>query len=230
MVKEKKRRKVPKKPKIKAPVIKATWLWKALLIAAVAVPIISTLFFWYQAGFESPMPREVFDRVAENSIIFPAFVGLVAVSFWVQYQSFPLERRKREMMRKVPILFFMGVGVAVIAAVLLWWQNPTVSIRSIISFIVHRPFIIGPVGGLILGGLALIFLLSSKEEQRRSIKAALTLIAAFLVFGGPTYLLFFLQALNLPYLLLVLIGLFSFVVGIILFTKLIEEKEPKPFS
>jgi len=223
-------KKVPKKPRFEAPTFKGTWLWKALLIVAVAVPIISTLFFWYQTGFERPMPREVFDRIAKNPIIFPAFVGLVAVSFWVQYRSFPLERRKREMMRKVPILFFMGVGVAVIAAVLLWWQNPTVSTRSIISFIVHRPFIIGPVGGLILGGLALIFLLSSKEEQRRSIKAALTLIAAFLVFGGPTYLLFFLQRLNLPYLLLVLIGLLSFVVGIILLTKLIEEKEPKPFS
>jgi len=79
-----------------------------------------------------------------------------------------------------------------------------------------RPFIIGPVGGLILGGF--------------SPHLSLTLIAAFLVFGGSTYLLFFLRVLNLPYLLLVLIGLFSFVVGIILLTKLIEEKEPKPFS
>jgi len=224
MTKERRKRKVPKKPRLEALKFKSIWLWKALLIAAVAVPILSTLFFWYQAGFVRPMPREVFDRVAENPIIFPAFVGLVAASFWVQYRSFPLERRKRETMRKVPILFFMGVGVAVISAVLLWWQDPEVSTRSIISFIVHRPFIIGSVGGLVLGGLALIFLLSSKEEQRRSIKAALTLIAAFLVFGGPTYLLFFLQALNLPYLLLILVGLFSFVVGIILFTKLIEEK------
>lgn len=222
---KKKRRKVPKKPRVEAPTFKGTWLWKALLIAAVAVPIISTLFFWYQTGFERPMPKEVFDRVAENPIIFPAFVGLVAVSFWVQYRSFPLERRKRETMRKVPILLFMGVGVAVITAVFLWWQDPEVSTRSIISFIVHRPFIIGSAGGLVLGGLALIFLLLSKEEQRRSIKVALTLIAAFLVFGGPTYLLFFLRTLNLPYLLLVLVGLFSFVMGIILFTKLIEEKE-----
>lgn len=220
----KERRKVPKKPRVGAPSFKGTWLWKALLIAAVAVPIVFTLLFWYQAGFVTPMPREVFDRVTENPIIFPAFIGLAAASFWVQYRSFPLERRKREMMRKIPLLIFMGVGVVAVAAVLVWWQDPTVSARTIFSVVVHRPFVTGSVAGLILGAIVLIFLISSKEEQRRSIKAALTLIAAFLVFGGPTYLLFFLQTLNLPYLLLVLVGLFSFVVGVILFTRLIEEK------
>jgi len=227
MAKERKRKKIAKKPKREAQIIKGTRLWKILLIVAIAVPALATLFFWYQAGFEKPMPREVFDKVTQNSIVFPAFVGLVAVSFWVHYRSLPQERRNRETIRKTPILIFMGVGVAALSAALLWWQNPNISLRTIISVMVHRPFVLGSAVGLTIGGLSLIFLLSSKEDQRRSIKVTLMLIAALLVFGGPTYLISVLQTLDIPYILVVLLGFFSFAVGLILLIRLIKEEERK---
>jgi len=225
MAKERKRKEIAKKPKREVPIIKGARLWKILLIVAIIVPALATLLFWYQAGFERPMPKEVFDKVTRNPIVFPAFVGLVAASFWVHYHAFPKERRNRETIRKTPILIFIGIGVATISAALLWWQNPDIS--TIISEIAHRPFVLGSAVGLILGGLGLIFLLSSKEDQRRSIKVTLMLVAAFLVFGGPTYLIYILETLGIPYLLVVLLGLFSFAVGLILFTRLIKEEERK---
>jgi len=227
MAKERKRKEVAKKPKREVPIIKDARLWKIVLIAAIAVPALATLFFWYQAGFEKPMPMDVFNKVTRNPIIFPVFVGLVAASFWVHYRSLPQERRNRETIRKTPILIFMGIGVAAISSALLWWQNPDIPLKTIISVMVHRPFVLGSAVGLILGGLGLIFLLSSKEDQRRSIKITLMLIAALLVFGGPTYLLSVLEALGIPYLLVVLLSLFSFALGLILLTRLIKEEEKK---
>jgi len=227
MAKERKTKEVAKKPKREVQIIKDARLWKILLIVAIIVPALATLLFWYQAGFERPMPREVFDKVTLNPIVFPAFVGLVAASFWVQYRSLPQESRNRETIRKTPILIFMGIGLAAVSAVLLWWQNPDISLRTIISVMVHRPFVLGSAAGLTLGGLGLIFFLSSKEDQRRSIKVTLMLIAALLVFGGPTYLLSVLDTLGIPYLLVVLLGLFSFAVGLILLVRLIKEEERK---
>lgn len=65
----------------------------------------------------------------------------------------------------------------------------------------------------------------SKETRKKSVKAGLTVLAALLVFGGPTYLLYVLQRLPIPYPLVALLGLVSFVVGLFLFVRLMEEKE-----
>ena len=218
-------RRILRKLSLHAPKFEDPRTWKALLVAAVAVPAIATLFFWYQTGFERPMPKWVFDRVASDPLIFSASVGLVVASFFIQYYTLPPVRRKQEMMRKTPLLIFMGMAVAAVASALLWWQEPTIRVRTIISEITHKPFILGSILGLTLSGIGLIFLLSSKEKQRRCFKAVLTLSAAFLVFGGPTYLMFMLEKLKVPYPLLVLVGLSSFTAGVILFTRLIKEEE-----
>ena len=79
-------------------------------------------------------------------------------------------------------------------------------------------------------GIGSIFYLPSKEKQRRFIKATLTLLAAFLVFGGPTYLIFIIKRSGTPSLLLDLFGLASFTAGAILFTHLIKEEEKPSFT
>jgi uncharacterized membrane protein SpoIIM required for sporulation len=61
------------------------------------------------------------------------------------------------------------------------------------------------------------------------IKVTLMLISAFLVFGGPTYLVYILNKLHIHYLITILIGLFSFAVGLIILTHLIKEQEEKKF-
>lgn len=60
--------------------------------------------------------------------------------------------------------------------------------------------------------------------ERRSVKGLLTLLAAFLVFGGPTYLMSALQGVGVPYPLLILVGVVSFLVGLFLFVRLIGEE------
>jgi len=60
-----------------------------------------------------------------------------------------------------------------------------------------------------------------KEEQKRFVHGLLILFAAFLTFGGPTYLLYILQRLAFPRLLILLFGLASFTAGIILFAYLL---------
>ncbi len=50
------------------------------------------------------------------------------------------------------------------------------------------------------------------------------LIAAFLIFGGPTYLLYILDKLEIPRLFILLIGLAAFTAGIILFAYLSKEE------
>ena len=54
------------------------------------------------------------------------------------------------------------------------------------------------------------------KEKEKLLKATLTLLAAFLMFAGPTYLSFILQKLGVPHLLLVLSALASFTAGVIL--------------
>jgi len=61
------------------------------------------------------------------------------------------------------------------------------------------------------------FLQSLKKVQKSFVKALLLLFAVFLIFGGPTYLLYILDRLGIPRLLNFLIGLAAFTVGIILF-------------
>ena len=43
--------------------------------------------------------------------------------------------------------------------------------------------------------------------------------------GGPTYLIYILQRFGVPYLLLILIGLGSFIIGILFFMGLTKEEE-----
>jgi uncharacterized membrane protein YidH (DUF202 family) len=230
MAKERKMREAAEKYKREIPMFEGAQLWKILLIVAVIVPAIVTLIIWYQAGFEKPMPKEVFDRVAQSPIVFSAFIGLVAASFWLHYKALPKERRNKETIRKTPILIFMGIGVVIFSGVLLWWQNPDITTKEVILEIARKPFLVGSALILIFGGLSLIFLLSSKDEQRRALRITLMLISAFLVFGGPTYFILILQTAGIPYLLLILMGLFSFTLGLILLTRFIKEEERKTRS
>ena len=66
------------------------------------------------------------------------------------------------------------------------------------------------------------FLRSLKEGQKNFAKALLMLFSVFLIFGGPTYLLYILNQLEIPRLLILLIGLAAFTVGIILFAYLLK--------
>lgn len=50
------------------------------------------------------------------------------------------------------------------------------------------------------------------------------LFAAFLIFGGPTYLLYILDKMKIPRLLILLIGLVAFTTGITLFAHLSKEE------
>lgn len=123
------------------------------------------------------------------------------------------------------ILIVMGISVTVISSIILWRQDPAASPRTIISRLMDRPYIPGATVGLTLVGIAIAFFSSSKETQKRSVKAGLTVLAAFLVFGGPTYLLYALQRVAVPYPFLALLGLASFIVGLFLFTRLMKGKE-----
>lgn len=64
------------------------------------------------------------------------------------------------------------------------------------------------------------------KEKEQLLKAMLTLLAAFLMFIGPTYLLYILQKMGVPHALLLLTALGSFTAGIVLiFYVTREEKE-----
>jgi pilus assembly protein TadC len=60
--------------------------------------------------------------------------------------------------------------------------------------------------------------------SKRTTKAILTLLAALLTFGGPTYMMYILEKLDVPHPLYLLLGLASFTAGVILFTHLIGEE------
>jgi len=63
-----------------------------------------------------------------------------------------------------------------------------------------------------------------KKGQKRFVKGFLMLFAAFLIFGGPTYLLYILDKMGLPRLSLLLIGPAAFIAGVILFARLSKEE------
>jgi len=123
-----------------------------------------------------------------------------------------------------PILIIAGIGIAIIASIIVWQQNPAASPRTIILNLIDPPYIIGAAVGLTVIGIVAVFFLSSKETKRRSFRAFLMLLAAFLVFVGPTYLMYALQQVVSLYPLIVLIGITSFIAGLLLFTRLIKEK------
>ena len=56
----------------------------------------------------------------------------------------------------------------------------------------------------------------STAKVPRSVRVILMILAAFLIFGGPTYLIFVLRNF-LPYTVLISLGLISFLLGLILF-------------
>jgi len=65
----------------------------------------------------------------------------------------------------------------------------------------------------------------TKAAKERFVRAVLMLLAAFLTFGGPTYLFYILEELAFPHLISLLLGLASFAMGIILFVYLLEGEE-----
>jgi len=124
-----------------------------------------------------------------------------------------------------PILIAIGIGVAVVSSVILWQQDPNASARTIVSRLVDRIYIPGASVGLTALGIVMMFFFSSKEMQKKSVNAGLMVLAAFLVFGGPTYLLYVLQGVAVPYPFVAFFGLACFVVGLLLFMRLLKGKE-----
>ena len=122
------------------------------------------------------------------------------------------------------LLIITGIGMAIIASIITWQQNPAASPRTIISNLINPPYIIGAAVGLTIIGIIAMFLRQSKETKRTSFRAFLMLLAAFLAFGGPTYLMYALQRAITLYPLVLLIGIASFIAGLLLFTRLIKEK------
>lgn len=197
-----------------------SWVWKVLLIMASAVPIVSTILVWFQNNFEMPMPKAVRDSILTSPLIFSVFIGLIAASFAVQYFFGSPTRRKNEIRRRAPVLVFIGPIVVLIVSMLAWWRSDT-SLTAVLSEVAEKPFMLGSVAGLTVGSLILAFALSAREEQERCFKVLVTLASVFLMFGGPTYLIYGLQAVELPYLYATLIGLASFVTGIVIFLRFV---------
>ena len=197
-----------------------SWVWKAFLILAVAVPGIAVVFSWYQNNFEMPMPKAVRDSILTSPLVFSVFIGLTVASFAVQYFLGSPVRRKHEIRLRTPVLIFIGPVVVLIISVLAWWQSDA-SLIAILSEVAQKPFMLGSVAGLTVGSLVLAFAMSAREEQKRCFKALITLASVFLMFGGPTYLIYGLQAVKVPYLYTVLIGLASFVTGIVIFLRFV---------
>jgi len=77
----------------------------------------------------------------------------------------------------------------------------------------------------------------TKEKRRKSLllqllekawmRSVLTAFSVLLVIGGPTFLIYLLQRFGVPYPLLTLIGLASFVIGILFFMRLAKEEKGK---
>jgi hypothetical protein len=61
--------------------------------------------------------------------------------------------------------------------------------------------------------------------EKAWIRSIVTVFSVLLMLGGPTFFIYILQRLGVPYPLLILIGLGSFTIGIILFMGLAKEEE-----
>jgi len=199
------------------------WIWKLLLIMAVAIPIVATVFFWYQNKFETPMPRAVLDSATSNPIVFSAFIALIALSFGVQYFLGSPATRKHEIRLRTPILVFIGPIIIIVISVLAWWQS-NASFASTVSKIAQKPWMLGSVVGFTGGSLILAFLMSPRNLQKRCLRVLITLGSVFLMFGGPTYLMYGLQAVKAPYYVATLTGLVSFIAGIIIFLRFVPKE------
>ena len=184
------------------------------------MPIVATVLVWFQNNFETPMSAAVRDSILTSPLIYSVFIGLIAASFAVQYFLGSPTRRKNEIRRRAPVLVFIGPIVVLIISMLAWWRSDT-SLTAVLSEVAQKSFMLGSVAGLTVGSLILAFALSAREEQERCFKVLVTLASVFLMFGGPTYLIYGLQAVEVPYLYATLIGLASFVTGIVIFLRFV---------
>ena len=66
---------------------------------------------------------------------------------------------------------------------------------------------------------------SARFMEKVWVKVFLILLSVALMFMGPTYFLYILQKIRIPYLLAVLLGLASFAFGIILFLRVYSEEK-----
>lgn len=65
---------------------------------------------------------------------------------------------------------------------------------------------------------------AGSERKTVFVRAVLFILAALLVFGGPTYFVYAMQKVNLPYLVSVFVGLIAFAGGILLFWRLARKQ------
>ncbi|UCH70252.1 MAG: hypothetical protein JSV29_08525, partial [Candidatus Bathyarchaeota archaeon] len=203
-----------------------SWVWKALLIAAVAFPVVAVVLIWSQDNFEMPMSVAVRNSILESPLVFSFFVGLAVASFAVQYFLGSPERRKREIRLRTPALIFLGPTVVLIISVLAWWQS-SATLVAVLSEVVQKPFVLGSIASLTAGSLILAFAVSTREEQRRVSTVLVTLASVLLMFGGPTYLIYALQTVKVPYSFAMLAGLASCIAGIVIFLRFASKEIPK---
>ena len=76
-----------------------------------------------------------------------------------------------------------------------------------------------------MGEKITMFLQQLKKGQKSFTKALLRLFAVLLIFGGPTYLLYILDKLEIPRLAILVVGLAALIAGIILYAYLSEGKK-----
>lgn len=196
-----------------------SWMWKALLIIATAVPVLTVVFFWYQNNFEMPLSETVLDTAMTSPWVFSALIGLIGASFAAQYFLGSPTRRKTDIRRRTPVLIFIGPVIVAFISVLAWWQSDASWIAAF-SKVAQKPFMLGSVAGLTVGSLLLAFVTSAREEQKRCLKILVTLVSVFLMFGGP-YLIYAFQAVEVPYSFATLAGLVSLIAGIIMFLRFV---------
>lgn len=62
------------------------------------------------------------------------------------------------------------------------------------------------------------------STRARCFKVLITLASVLLMFGGPTYLIYVLNAVEVPYSLAAFAGLVSFVAGIVIFLRFVSKE------
>lgn len=194
-----------------------------MLIAAIAVPIVATLFIWYKSQFETPMPKAVLDAATSEPWVFSIFILLIAGSFATQYFFSSPTTRKYEVRTRTPILILIGPMVILAVSLLAWWRSEA-SFFSIVYMVAQKPLLLASVVGLTIGGLLLAFFMSTKDLQKRFLKVLTTLVSVFFMVLGPSYFIYGLQTAKMPYHIAVSAGLISLIVGIILFSKFVSKE------
>jgi cytochrome c biogenesis protein CcdA len=66
---------------------------------------------------------------------------------------------------------------------------------------------------------------TGSQRKTAFVRVVLFILAALLIFGGPTYAVYVLRHLaGLPYVLVVIVGLIAFAIGILLFLRLVGKQ------